>query len=109
MPGCPNGHFVVQNDMNDTSQNILTDDCNKEWLAPEGAVGEDAEVIINMGCIKIPRVLQMKNIQRPHGGTKGFTIYVSERIEGPWKKAFEEEFPEEETGGCQPMINFELK
>ena len=94
--------------MNNTNQDILTDDCDKEWLAPEGAVDETAEVIINMGCIKTPKGLHMKNIKRAKGGTKGFIIYVSESIDGPWVESYKDEFPEQDKDGCQSVKNFDL-
>ena len=108
--GCPNGHVVVNGD---TNKDVLTDNCNEEdgnkWLSEEGAIDADAEVIIDMGCVKTVRGLQMKNIKRNQGGTKIFTIYVSESIEGPWKEIFTDKFPEQTTDGCGQMKTSDLR
>ena len=107
--GCPNGHVVLNADKD---QDILTDNCNDEdgieWLAEEGAIDSDAEVVIDMGCVKTVKGLQMKNIKRNQGGTKIFTIFVSESIEGPWKEIFTDKFSEQTTDGCGPMNSFAL-
>ena len=94
--------------MNNTSHDILTDNCDNEWLAPEGAIEEAAEIIINMGCVKTPKALHMKNINSVYGGTKGFIIFVSESIDGPWIEAYKDEFPEPEKEGCQSIKHFKL-
>ena len=110
--GCPNSHFVVEKNENKPNQNILTDNCNKdegdEWLAPKGAVDKEAEIVIHMGCNKKLKGLQMKNIKKDHGGTKTFTIYLSENIDGPWGKVFKNEFPPQETESCEPMKTFDF-
>ena len=107
--GCPNGHYVVPTELNNTSHDILTDNCDNEWLAPEGAVDEAAEIIINLGCVKSPKGLHLKNIDRAQGGTKGFTIFLSENIDGPWIETYKDEFPEQEVDGCQPVKPFDLR
>ena len=53
--GCPRSH-IIHNQTMDSEQNILTDYCNanddNHWLADEGAVNDDAEIVIDMGCLK---------------------------------------------------------
>jgi hypothetical protein len=110
--GCPNSH-VVHNQTSETDMDILTDVCrdedSNEWLAPEEAVDDEAEIIIDMGCLKKLKGLQMKNIQRDHGGTKQFTIFLSEFHDGPWESVLTEELPEQVTDGCGLMQTFNLK
>ena len=109
LSGCPSSH-VVQNTTSDTAPDILTDNCNEEeesiWLAPKGATDDTAEIVINMGCSKSLKGIHMKNIKKKQGGTKNFTIFVSDSPDGPWNLAFQDEFPEQETVGCAPMQNF---
>ena len=108
---CPNKHFV-HNNTNDSAHNILTDNCYDEdkndWLPPVGAIKTDAEIVIDMGCRKKVKGLQMKNIKKKQGGTKKFTISLSDALDGPWNLVLTDEFPEQETYGCAPMQTFDL-
>ena len=111
LSGCPYGH-VVHNHTSETAHNILTDNCSDEdgddWLVPKGSNGTDAEVIIDMGCMKKVKGLHMKNIKKEQGGTKNFTIFVSKDMEGPWEAVLTTDFPEQESFGCALMQNFDL-
>ena len=52
--GCPNAVTVVHADSDnnaDIKDNVLRDNCD-EWIAPEGAVDNDAELILHLGCHK---------------------------------------------------------
>ena len=93
--------------------NILTDECSdedsNEWLAPEESVDDEAEIIIDMGCLKKLKGLQMKNMKREHGGTKQFTIFLSESHDGPWDSVLTDELSEQVTDGCGLMQTFNLK
>ena len=113
--GCPNTH-VVHNHSTDAVQDILIDNCNDEdsgdWLVAEEAVKEaqkiDTQVIINLGCSKKIKGLRMKNIKKENGGTKGFSVYVSdESPEGPWKLILSDKFVEETNIGCASMQTFD--
>ena len=111
--GCPNPHAVIVNQRRDITHEILTDNCNSEqgneWLAPKGAKDTDAEIIIDIGCIKTVKSLNLKNLKKIQGGTKMFTIFLSISEEGPWDLITTAEFPEEETYGCGVMHAFEFK
>ena len=113
--GCPNTH-VVHNHSTDAVHDILIDNCNDEdsgdWLVAEEAVKEaqkmDTQVIINLGCSKKIKGLRMKNIKKENGGTKGFSVYVSdESPEGPWKLILSDKFVEETNIGCASMQTFD--
>ena len=112
MSGCPHGHTVL-NHTSETATNILTDNCSDEngdeWLVPQGTNGTEAEVTIDLGCMKKVKGLQMKNIKKEHGGTKTFTIFLSEYQDGPWESILTTEFPEQETVGCAVIQNFDLE
>jgi hypothetical protein len=109
--GCPNGH-VVNNDTDGTAHKILTDKCSEidgdDWLVRNGTNNTDAEIIIDLGCTKKIKGIQMKNIKKEQGGTKNFTVFLSESSDGPWIPVLTKDFPEQETFGCAPMQTFDL-
>ena len=50
----------------------------------------------------------MKNIKKENGGTKGFSVSVSdESPEGPWKLILSDKFVEETNYGCASMQTFD--
>ena len=112
MKGCPGSH-AVHSPATDSDRNILTDNCtrgdNNEWLTPEGATHADAEIIIDMGCRKSVKGLQIKNINKKQGGTRSFTILLSDLPGGPWKSILNTELTEQERYGCAPMQTFNLE
>ena len=112
LTGCPKSHGV-HNQTSDSDQNILTDNCTEgyddEWLAEEEAVDNDAEIIVDMGCLKKIRGLQMKNINKKQGGTKQFTIFLSEFPDGPWESILSDKFPEETLEGCGSMQTHSIR
>ena len=53
--GCPHPTTIAYADSqnNDTLNDVLHDKCEDDdgqWIAPEGAVDDDATLILNMGC-----------------------------------------------------------
>ena len=52
--------------------------------------------------------LNMKNLKKNHGGTKMFTVFLSDSKEGPWHMVYTDEFSEPETYGCGLMQTFEF-
>ena len=105
--GCPRAP-VVPSKMNA----ILTDNCNSDdpvnqWVVPVD--GEDAEIVIDLGCKSTISMLRMRNIKKKHGGTKKFTIFVSESLEGPWNPILTDQFSKQEDYGCPPLHTFEIK
>ena len=110
--GCPNSH-VVYNDTGGVADSILTDNCddeaNSDWLVPRGINNTDTEIIINFGCMKNIKGLKLKNIKKEKGGTKNFTVFLSNSKDGPWKPVLSEQFPELEDYGCAPMKTFDLE
>ena len=87
------------------AEKILTDNCgdddDNDWAIPEEASSSrEASVTIKLGCMKNIKEIRLKNIKRKKGGTKKFTIFLSETNEGPWKEILNDEFPEPEAEGC---------
>ena len=107
LSGCPKGHVVVN-----ATTAVLTDNCDgrNDWLVPKDVeLNSDPEIIIFLGCMKMLKGLQMKNIKKEQGGTKDFTIFLSESSDGPWIKVFEDMFQEQQTFGCAPMERFDIR
>ena len=66
----------------------LFDVCNEDaWTAPEGSVGKDAEIVLDMKC-----PIKLHQIQVTNGAgdfsTKGFTVSGSHSKTGPWSKLY---------------------
>ena len=51
----------------------------------------------------------MKNIKKEQGGTKTFTISLSDSAKGPWEPILTTDFPEQEAFGCALMQEFDLE
>ena len=106
---CPKSRSVY-NETSEDAQKILTDNCTDEdgdeWLAPEGAFNEDAEIIIDMGCSTKVHGLQMKNLKMEQGGTKGFKVFQSDTPDGPWDSILTDELPATDNLDCSRMQNF---
>ena len=66
-----------------TKENVLHDNCD-EWIAPEGAVNDDAELILHLGCHKKITSFQIRNMRSDLGGTKTFSLYIRNIMYGPW-------------------------
>ena len=45
-----------------TKENVLHDNCD-EWIAPEGAVDNDAKIILHLGCSKKITSFQIWNMK----------------------------------------------
>ena len=106
--GCPYGHTSR------TADNILTDMCSdkddKDWTVKEDAANStEASVTINLGCMKKVKEIRLKNIKKEKGGTKTFTIYLSDSIEGPWRQILTDEFSEKTTNGCAASQTVDLE
>ena len=95
---------------------MLHDDCSDNddgghWIVPKDANTTESETegIINLGCTKKLKGIQMKNLKREDGGTRSFVIYVSEMSDGPWDTVLEAEFSRQDTFGCASMQNFKFE
>ena len=100
--------------MSEAAENILTDNCSDDdgdhWLVPAEATNTtEAEIIINLGCMKIIKGLIIKNIKKDQGGTKMFTIHLAPSIEGPWTLILTDELKEQERYGCAPAQVLDLE
>ena len=104
---CPTNHVVVNPKDSNTAEDILIDDCSEKNVWQSAA---DSEIIINMGCNKRLKGLQIKNIRKSLGGTKSFSIYLSESQNGGWHLVLTDELAEEEEDSeCGTMQYFDLK
>ena len=106
---CPKGRSIY-NQTSDDANKILTDNCSEEdgdeWLAPEGAFNEDAEIIIDMGCATKVHGIQMKNVKMEDGGTKQFTVFQSTSPSGPWDAILSDELKPADNSDCAVMQTF---
>ena len=66
-------------------------------------------MIIDLGCTKKVKELQMKNIKKEQGGTKKFVASISESPDGPWEPILTAELTQPEREGCAPMQTFVLE
>ena len=113
LTGCPNPHAVIVNKKKETNHSVLSDYCDAEdvteWLAPEGATEKEAEILIDIGCVRNIFNINLKNLKRKEGGTKLFTLYVSEVSGGPWEKILIGKLPPPEKDSCGPMQSFKFR
>ena len=82
----------------------IFDECSdKVWNAPEGAVGEDAEIVIDMKCpIKLLQI-QLKNGVGDFS-TRDFSVFGSHSSSGPWSKVYTGELKEGATEVLQSIV-----
>ena len=110
--GCPNSN-TVHNASKEVSDSIFKDNCddkyNSDWLVPRESNNTDAELIINVGCMKIIKGIKLKNLKKELGGTREFTVFLSDLLNGPWAIVLSGELPEQENFGCAPMQSFDLE
>ena len=59
--------------------------------------------------MKKVKEIRLKNIKKEKGGTKTFTIYLSDSIEGPWRKILTDKFSEKTTNGCAASQTIDLE
>ena len=62
-----------------------------------------------MGCRRKVKGLQIKNVMKEHGGTKQFTVFLSDSPQGPWDSVLITELTEQEHYGCDVMKTFDLE
>jgi hypothetical protein len=72
---------------NAKESNVLEECSGDAWNADEGAIGEDAEMVIDMKC---PHKLQEVQVINGVGdfSTRGFSVLGSTNSTGPWKKIY---------------------
>ena len=90
------------------SDAVLADKCvdgkkDDNWVVQEGAVNEDAELILNLGCHQNVKIIQIKNLERDLGGTDRFSIFVSENSFGPWAVLLTGELNQTADVGCSQI------
>ena len=66
-------------------ESVLLDDCELGWSAPEGRMGEDVHLILDLGCTTRADAVLMRNLGVDRG-TSGFSIQLSQLENGPWVK-----------------------
>ena len=79
--------------INGYRQNILEECTDDVWSADEGSSGEDAEIIVDIGCPK-----KLEEIQILNGigdfSSKGFSVLGASGSNGPWKRIYKGELKE---------------
>ena len=89
---------------------MCSDKDDNDWTVQEDAANStEASVTINLGCMKKVKEIRLKNIKKEKGGTKTFTIYLSDSIEGPWRQIWTDEFSEKTTYGCAARQTIDLE
>ena len=63
-------------------------------------MNNNAELILNIGCSQKVRNVQMKNLNRDLGGTKHFSIFLSDYSMGPWNLILRGELNQSSESGC---------
>ena len=68
-----------------SAESVLADDCQGVWEAPDGAVGDEAYLVIELSCTtQIGSVVIRNPVEGK--GTKQFSLHLSESDTGPWKE-----------------------
>ena len=84
---------IIIGNTNTEGATILDGCQNEGWKAPEGATGDDAEIVIDMGC-----PIKLQDISLINGvgdfSTKQFSLFASDKTVGPWKILYSEDLGE---------------
>ena len=75
----------------------LLPDCSTGWVAPEGRVGQDAELTIKLGCTTLLDTVRIKN-SGPDQGTTRFSLHIGQEETGPWTQVLTAELAQLEVG-----------
>ena len=75
----------------------LVPDCSTGWVAPEGKVGEQAELTIELGCTTLLDTVRIKNLA-PDRGTTQFSLHISQDQSGPWTQLLTAELTQFKVG-----------
>ena len=51
----------------------------------------------------------LKNIKKEKGGTKKFTIFLNDDLDGSWKEVLTDEFNEQKSDGCTETHTIDLE
>ena len=75
----------IVGDTKKEASDIFEESNKNGWKAPEGATGEDAKLVIDMGC-----PIKLQSIQLSNGAdessTKDLSVFASHTASGPWDK-----------------------
>ena len=67
---------------------LFQDDCMEGWKAPEGRVGGEAQLIIDLGCSTLIDTIDLRNLNTKQG-TRDFSLYLSQpEKEGEWTELY---------------------
>ena len=72
-----------------TGENVLEDCSNSQWRAPSGKIGSEAEIIIDLKCLRLEAFSIMNGYETI--GTKKFTLFGSRKRDGPWAELYTSE------------------
>ena len=102
MAGCPQP-IIVESGENITSNDVLHDSCEDgdSWFISGDHSVQNKDLIINLGCSQKVQIVQVKNLERDLGGTKEFSIFLSEFSSGPWNFLLKGQMDQNVESGCQ--------
>ena len=66
---------------------LFQDDCIEGWKAPEGKVGGEAQLIIDLGCSTLIDTIELRNLNTKQG-TRDFSLSVGQTKEGEWTQLY---------------------
>ena len=100
--GCPQP-ILVESGENITSNDVLHDTCEDGdgWVISGDHSVQNKDLIINLGCSQKVQMVQVKNLERDLGGTKEFSIFLSEFSSGPWNFLLKGQLDQNVESGCQ--------
>ena len=75
----------------------LIADCSTGWVAPEGMIGQDAELTIELGCTTLLDTVRIKNLALDRGTTV-FSLHVGQEQTGPWTQVLTGELAKFKVG-----------
>ena len=75
----------------------LIPDCGTGWVAPDGRVGQDAEITIELGCTTLLDTVRIKNLALDRGTTE-LSLHVGQEQTGPWTQVLTGELAQFKVG-----------
>lgn len=66
---------------------LFQDDCKEGWNTPEGSLGSEAQLIIDLGCTTLIDTIELRNLNTKQG-TRDFSLFVRQTEEGEWTELY---------------------
>jgi len=104
-------YHVVTNE-EDLWEKVLGEDHSNYWLLPDRATGDAAQLFMAFQCPRTIKGFQLKNTNNNRDnnfGTNGFTISISDKIDGPWTDILTDSLPHAWNVSPVPVFTFDLE